>query len=276
MKKKGFTLVEIMAVIAIIAILAIVAMPNIVKSFNNSKENTFLSEAQGIYKSSTSQYVLDSTMGGTELTYSNDAPGEINTKTLDIEEREGFKYTIKFNEEGDVYYFNVRDGSNEIEVGSLSNKTANIKLKDIKKDNLKKPGGDGGSNATNPSNPSGLTCTAGYYNNNGTCTVCPENTYSLSGANSCTACPATKCSDPGSTSVGACVECEPEQSAGTVEKCSPGYGKVNGTCTICPRDTYSMLGLTCEPCGEGMCSNPGSRTCRLCPDATTQPVEGTM
>ena len=94
MKKKGFTLVEIMAVIAIIAILAIVAMPNIVKSFNNSKENTFLSEAQGIYKSSTSQYVLDSTMGGTELTYSNDAPGEINTKTLDIEEREGFKYTI--------------------------------------------------------------------------------------------------------------------------------------------------------------------------------------
>ena len=46
MKKKGFTLVELLAVIAILAILVIVAMPNVLGMFNQAKANSFVTEVQ--------------------------------------------------------------------------------------------------------------------------------------------------------------------------------------------------------------------------------------
>ena len=46
MKKKGFTLVELLAVIAILAILVIVAMPNVLGMFSSAKVNTFVTEVQ--------------------------------------------------------------------------------------------------------------------------------------------------------------------------------------------------------------------------------------
>lgn len=46
MKKKGFTLVELLAVIAILAILVIVAMPNVLGMFGQAKTNTFVTEVQ--------------------------------------------------------------------------------------------------------------------------------------------------------------------------------------------------------------------------------------
>lgn len=46
MKKKGFTLVELLAVIAILAILVIVAMPNVLGMFGSAKTNTFVTEVQ--------------------------------------------------------------------------------------------------------------------------------------------------------------------------------------------------------------------------------------
>ncbi|UKI58404.1 MAG: prepilin-type N-terminal cleavage/methylation domain-containing protein [Clostridium sp.] len=38
MNKKGFTLVELLAVIAILAILVLVAVPNVLGMFNNAKK----------------------------------------------------------------------------------------------------------------------------------------------------------------------------------------------------------------------------------------------
>ena len=48
MKKRGFTLVELLAVIAILAILVIIALPNVMGMFNNAKKNTFLTEIKKI------------------------------------------------------------------------------------------------------------------------------------------------------------------------------------------------------------------------------------
>ena len=44
--KKGFTLVELLAVIAILAILVIIAIPNVLKMFNDSKKNAFMVQAR--------------------------------------------------------------------------------------------------------------------------------------------------------------------------------------------------------------------------------------
>ena len=46
MKRKGFTLVELLAVIAILAILVIIALPNVLKMFNDSKKNAFMVQAR--------------------------------------------------------------------------------------------------------------------------------------------------------------------------------------------------------------------------------------
>ena len=48
MNKKGFTLVELLAVIAILAILVLVAVPNVLNMFNQAKKDTFLIEAKNI------------------------------------------------------------------------------------------------------------------------------------------------------------------------------------------------------------------------------------
>lgn len=64
MDKKGFTLVELLAVIAILAILVIIAMPNVLKMFNESKKNTFLTEAKAIYKQAETE-IIQRTMAGT-------------------------------------------------------------------------------------------------------------------------------------------------------------------------------------------------------------------
>lgn len=46
MKRKGFTLVELLAVIAILAILTVIAVPNVLKMYNNSKKNAFIVQAR--------------------------------------------------------------------------------------------------------------------------------------------------------------------------------------------------------------------------------------
>ena len=50
MNKKGFTLVELLAVIAILALIVIIALPNVFSMFNEAKKDTFLTEAKTIYK----------------------------------------------------------------------------------------------------------------------------------------------------------------------------------------------------------------------------------
>lgn len=48
MKKKGFTLVELLAVIAILAILVLIVLPQVLSMFRKSKDDTFIIEARAI------------------------------------------------------------------------------------------------------------------------------------------------------------------------------------------------------------------------------------
>ncbi len=60
MKKKGFTLVELLAVIAILAILVIIAMPNVLEMFNKAKQDSFETEIKTIISTTNKQWLSDS------------------------------------------------------------------------------------------------------------------------------------------------------------------------------------------------------------------------
>ena len=70
MNKKGFTLVELLAVIAILAILVIIAMPNVLEMFNKAKVDAFETEVKTHVKAVSNQFI---TTG--QLVYSNVASG---------------------------------------------------------------------------------------------------------------------------------------------------------------------------------------------------------
>ena len=59
MKKKGFTLVELLAVIAILAILVIIALPNVLSMYNEARKNTFTTEVKDHYKAAEQKFMLN-------------------------------------------------------------------------------------------------------------------------------------------------------------------------------------------------------------------------
>ena len=85
MKKKGFTLVELLAVIAILAILVIVAMPNVLGMFNQAKVNSFVTEVQKIMDTATTTFTKDALLNsGKTVYYSSESNATLGTKELDM------------------------------------------------------------------------------------------------------------------------------------------------------------------------------------------------
>ena len=104
MKKKGFTLVELLAVIAILAILVIMALPAVLRMFNQARKDSFTNEVNTIIRTARQQYLLS---GGTDTTWSN---AEGSTKSLDLTGNSGLRYYVKMNNEGKITKLQVSNG----------------------------------------------------------------------------------------------------------------------------------------------------------------------
>ena len=129
MNKKGFTLVELLAVIAILAILVIIALPNVLKMFNDSKKNSFLTEAKAIYSEVSKKYISES-MKGNKLTY---VSSEDDTK-LDMTGKK-LQYCVFLNADGSVKSMKVSNGAWIAEL-SGNKKITDLKNTDLKDGNL--------------------------------------------------------------------------------------------------------------------------------------------
>ena len=129
MKNKGFTLVELLAVIAILAILVIIALPNVLKMFNDSKKNSFLTEAKTIYSEVSKKYISES-MKGNKLTY---VSSEDDTK-LDMTGK-SLKYCVLLNADGSVKSMKVSNGEWIAELPS-GKKITDLNSSDLKDGNL--------------------------------------------------------------------------------------------------------------------------------------------
>ena len=122
MKKKGFTLVELLAVIAILAILVIIALPNVLSMFRDAKKNSFQEEAQKLFQTAETAYI-NSAMGTQIKDCFSGTEGEDN---LDLTGRH-LDYLVKFSADGKVTDFQVTDGSYKVDITGEED----IKITDI-------------------------------------------------------------------------------------------------------------------------------------------------
>jgi prepilin-type N-terminal cleavage/methylation domain-containing protein len=127
MNKKGFTLVELLAVIAILAILVIMAVPNVINLFNEAKASTFVSQAQSLYKSVEQQVVANQMKNASSGSYvfcSGDSASSIS-----LSGSSNVHYYVTYSA-GKVTSFFVEDGSYVLYLDAT---TANndVKLSDL-------------------------------------------------------------------------------------------------------------------------------------------------
>ena len=130
MNKKGFTLVELLAVIAILAILVIIALPNVMGMFNTAKLSSFETEVKNIIKYSGDEWINDNLHGvaTSERKYCNHVTtlnasgvcGE-STKEIKVDTRSGLFYYIEFDSTGKItkaYVYDQNNQFNYVNVGS--------------------------------------------------------------------------------------------------------------------------------------------------------------
>ena len=111
MKKKGFTLVELLAVIAILAILVIIALPNVLSMYNEARKNTFITEVREYYKAGEQNFLLNS---GNAVTYTS-LEGVTGSKTIEMTGNKNMQYYIVFDANGKCTKLLATNGTYKIE-----------------------------------------------------------------------------------------------------------------------------------------------------------------
>ena len=153
MNKKGFTLVELLAVIAILAILILLVTPNILSMFNEGKESVFVQQGQRILDASNTKYVNLSLKKSGSYVFTNldelkDVTATTETTPATVSNlnltSNSVKYCVKVSSTGKVTYLHISDDNYSIKLENANG----ISLDDINKmtgdkyDNLKVNGDD--------------------------------------------------------------------------------------------------------------------------------------
>lgn len=104
--KKGFTLIEILAVIAILGIIATLAIVNITDLFRESKEKAFITQAQMVYNFANDEYASKKL-----LPNSDDSTSfcNIGGTELSLTVSDNVKYVVKFTN-NEISSFKITDG----------------------------------------------------------------------------------------------------------------------------------------------------------------------
>ena len=126
--KRGFTLVELLAVIAILAILVIIALPNVINMYNKAQKQTFLTEARNVYREAEKKFLANSISGkNTKVINSEDSSKlDMNGKKL--------QYCVVLNNSGKVTDMKVSNGK---WVASLNGKSIDeLTIDDLEDGNL--------------------------------------------------------------------------------------------------------------------------------------------
>ncbi len=132
MKKKGFTLVELLAVIAILAILVIMALPAVLRMYRQARVDSFQNEIRKVFSTAQQQFLADSitlSAANNTIVYSNVSCSGVTAKALEMTGNSNFEYYIEMNVKGEV---NKLRATNK--TYSYKNDTANLSVENIKLD----------------------------------------------------------------------------------------------------------------------------------------------
>ena len=128
MNKKGFTLVELLAVIALVAILSGIAIPNIISTVNNSKKSTFLMDAKRMVSKAEYLFALNKSDRDTAATSGKiykfvdlNEKGEFQKDADDGEFNSNSFVKVTKNSSGYVYCICVEGSRRKINNGSSCN-----------------------------------------------------------------------------------------------------------------------------------------------------------
>ncbi len=137
MKKKGFTLVELLAVIAILAILVIMALPAVLKMFTQARVDTFNNELNTIVRATRQQYLLS---GGQAATYNKDS------NPLSLTGNSSLNYCITINGQGQITELKATNGSYKYESNGIVSETSSSDIEEAESGyTLRCSGGSGSS-----------------------------------------------------------------------------------------------------------------------------------
>lgn len=123
--KKGFTLVELLAVIAILSILVIIAIPNVIDLYIKSKKEIFVTEVKNVYKKVEETYISSKLNNKPiyRINSEDDSKLDMSGKSL--------KYCIILNNDGQIFFLNASNGKYNIEIDK------NQSFEDLKRENVK-------------------------------------------------------------------------------------------------------------------------------------------
>ena len=127
--KKGFTLVELLAVIAILAILVIIALPNVINMYTKAQKEAFLTETKKVYSEAEKKYISNSISGNTNTIINSEDDSKLDMTG------EKLQYCILLYNNGKVKDLKVSNGK---WIASLDNSKTieELTIDDLEEGNL--------------------------------------------------------------------------------------------------------------------------------------------
>ncbi len=171
LNKKGFTLVELLAVIVVLALIMVLILPNVMDSMNSAKQQTFLLYANRMLDAAMSRRASDELAGGTvptcyEISYLNNGNTNKYKGFVQYVKDSSEKYVYKISMYNDNFQIGFTNITKAESANTIYDKAGGVTSADIEtiKDNLKN------NKATLKTPPTSADLTTNAYKTPDNCT----------------------------------------------------------------------------------------------------------